>query len=36
LTAQTPAVAIDGITALLMALDRLETRPSPVELLGWI
>jgi hypothetical protein len=31
-----PRVAIDGITALLMALDRLENRPAPVELLGWI
>jgi hypothetical protein len=24
------------ITALLMALDRLENRPCPVELVGWI
>jgi hypothetical protein len=31
-----PRVEIDGITALLMALDRLENRPAPVELLGWI
>jgi phage terminase large subunit-like protein len=31
-----PRVEIDGVTALLMALDRLENRPAPVELLGWI
>jgi hypothetical protein len=31
-----PRVEIDGLTALLMALDRLENRPAPVELLGWI
>jgi len=31
-----PRVEIDGISALLMALDRLENRPAPVELLGWI
>jgi phage terminase large subunit-like protein len=31
-----PRVEIDGITALLMALDRLENRPARVELLGWI
>jgi hypothetical protein len=29
-------VEIDGITALLMALDRLESRPAPAELIGWI
>jgi hypothetical protein len=31
-----PRVEIDGITALLMALDRLENRPVPAELIGWI
>jgi phage terminase large subunit-like protein len=31
-----PRVEIDGVTALMMALDRLENRPAPVELLGWI
>ena len=30
-----PRVEIDGVTALMMALDRLENRPAPVELLGW-
>lgn len=31
-----PRVEIDGITALMMCLDRLENRPAPVELIGWI
>ena len=31
-----PRVEIDGISALMMALDRLENRPQPVELLGWL
>jgi hypothetical protein len=31
-----PRVEIDGITALIMALDRFENRPAPVELVGWI
>jgi hypothetical protein len=31
-----PRVEIDGVTALMMALDRLENRPAPVELLGWL
>ncbi len=31
-----PRVGIDGITALMMALDRLENRPAPVELVGWL
>jgi phage terminase large subunit-like protein len=31
-----PCVEIDGISALVMALDRLENRPAPLELLGWL
>jgi phage terminase large subunit-like protein len=31
-----PRVEIDGISALMMALDRLETRPADVQLVGWI
>ena len=31
-----PRVEIDGITALMMAVDRLENRPAPVELIGWL
>ena len=31
-----PRVEIDGVTALMMAVDRLENRPAPVELLGWL
>ena len=31
-----PRVEIDGITALMMALDRLENRPAPVALVGWL
>src|SRR5215211_1333430 len=31
-----PRVEIDGVTALMMALDRLENRPAPVELVGWL
>ena len=27
---------IDGITALMMALDRFENQPEPVKLLGWL
>jgi len=27
---------VDGIVSLMMALDRLEVRPEPVRLLGWI
>jgi len=29
-------VEIDGISALVMALDRLENRPADVQLLGWL
>ncbi len=31
-----PRVEIDGITALMMCVDRLENRPAPVEVLGWL
>jgi phage terminase large subunit-like protein len=31
-----PRVEIDGVSALLMALDRLENRPADVQLLGWL
>jgi hypothetical protein len=27
---------VDGITALMMALDRLENQPEPVKLIGWL
>ncbi len=31
-----PRTEIDGISALMMAVDRLENVPAPVELVGWI
>ena len=31
-----PRVEIDGVSALLMALDRLENRPADVQLLDWL
>jgi hypothetical protein len=27
---------VDGIVALMMALDRLENRPAPTRLVGWL
>jgi hypothetical protein len=27
---------VDGIVALMMALDRIENQPEPVKLLGWL
>jgi hypothetical protein len=27
---------IDGVIALMMALDRVENQPAPVQLIGWI
>jgi hypothetical protein len=27
---------VDGVVALMMALDRLENRPAPTRLVGWL
>jgi hypothetical protein len=31
-----PRTANDGVVALAMALDRLENRPEPTRLIGWL
>jgi hypothetical protein len=31
-----PRIAIDGLVALAMALERCEARPEPVWVLGWV
>jgi hypothetical protein len=31
-----PADKIDAVIALAMALDRLENRPAPTRLVGWL
>lgn len=36
ITKPTKRTHIDGIVALMMALDRLENQPEPVQVLGWI